>query len=205
MSRETSTFPTMAPSISSAVMMTNVSVAHRLLDLRHHLGLHGHDVQAFHAVNDPRPIRTRVFAEIQSAQIQVDAVALQKRKTYPHIAANEGYFYQLAWHLLFKHVAPRRCQAHDDLLLVAASLGTATRKTRFRNAMNGVVQQHNVCRSVAIGFWQAATHPCLQVADYCGWAIQRWKERGDAGSYNLIQPKTASVFEPFAANRTNYY
>ncbi len=156
-------------------------------------------------VNDPRPIRTRVFAEIQSAQIQVDAVALQKRKTYPHIAANEGYFYQLAWHLLFKHVAPRRCQAHDDLLLVAASLGTATRKTRFRNAMNGVVQQHNVCRSVAIGFWQAATHPCLQVADYCGWAIQRWKERGDAGSYNLIQPKTASVFEPFAANRTNYY
>lgn len=191
--------------IVCAVTMGDVRIAHSLLDLRHELALQGHDIQAFHAMNDPWPVRNRVLAEIQASQIQVDAIALQKRKTYPRVAADEGHFYQLAWHLLFKHVAPLRCQAHDDLLVAAASLGTAARKTRFRNAVDSVVRQHSICHSFAVGFWQAATHPCLQVADYCAWAIQRWKERGDEGPYDLIQSKIASYFEPFAINPRNYY
>jgi hypothetical protein len=191
--------------IVCAVTMTGIGVAHRLLDLRHELTLQGHDIEAFHAANDPWPVRTRVFAELQAAQVKVDAVALQKRKTYPRVAADKAYFYQLAWHLLFKHVAPLRCQPTDYLLVAAASLGTAARKTRFKNAVDRVVQQHNVCRSVVVGFWQTATHPCLQVADYCAWALQRWKERGDVRAYNFIQAKVAGCFEPFASNPANYY
>jgi len=85
------------------------------------------------------------------------------------------------------------------------SLGTAARKTRFKNAVDRVVQQHHICQSVAVGFWQAATHPCLQVADYCAWAIQRWKETGDQRPYNLIQAQVRSCFESFAINPTTYY
>lgn len=191
--------------IVCAVTMDNVNAGHRLLDLRHELALEGHDIHAFHAMNDPWPIRTRVFSAIQASEIQVDAIALQKRKTYGRVATDEGRFYQLAWHLLFKHVAPRRCHVRDDLLVVAASLGTATRKTRFKNAVDKVVQQHSICRSVAVGFWPAPSHPCLQVADYCAWAIQRWKERGDEGPIDMIQSKIASYFEPFAENPTSYY
>jgi hypothetical protein len=188
-----------------AVSMRSLAIAHRLLDLRHDLTMSGQDIEKFHAVNDGWPVRQRVFAEIQATPVEIDAVVMHKRKTYPHIAANEGYFYQLAWHLLSKYLAPRRCQANDHLLVVAASLGTAARKTRFRNAVDRVVRQHHICQSVAVGFWQAATHPCLQAADYCGWAIQRWKENGDQRSYNLIQGQVRSVFEPFAINPNNYY
>lgn len=191
--------------IVTAVTMANMAVAHSLLDLRHELTMQGHDIEEFHAANDPRFIRPHVFAQIQAAPLIVDAVVLHKRKTYPHIASNEGNFYQLAWHLLFQYVAPQRCQPTDDLLVAAASLGTQARKTRFRNAVGRVVQQHNICQSVGVGFWASATHPCLQVADYCGWAIYRWKEYGDMRPYNLIHSKVASCFEPFAGNPTTYY
>lgn len=190
--------------IVCAVTMRSLAIAHRLLDLRHELTMSGQPIETFHAVNNGWPVRHRVFAEIQAAPLDIDAVVMHKRKTYPHIATNEGYFYQLAWHLLFKYVAPRRCQATDHLLVAAASLGTATRKTRFKNAVDRVVQQHHICQSVAVSFWQAATHPCLQVADYCAWAIQR-KQTGDQRLYNLIRAQVRSCFEPFASNPTSYY
>lgn len=191
--------------IVCAVTVRNMTVAHRLLDLRHELTLDGHDIHLFHACNDRYSIRQRVYAELQATQFHVDAIALRKRKTYPRVAADEGYFYQLAWHLLFKGVAPLRCQPTDHLLVAAASLGTTAKKTRFRNAVDRVVQQHNICTSVAVGFWPSATHPGLQVADYCAWALQRWKERNDMWAYNFIQANVAGCFEPFAINPVNYY
>lgn len=191
--------------IVSTVTMRSITVARRLLSLRHELALKGYNIEKFHAVSDPWPVRNRVFAEIQGADLVIDAVVLHKRKTEPQIAQNVGYFYQLAWHLLFKYIAPRRCDADDRLLVAAASLSTSERKARFKNAVDSVVEQHNVCRSVGVAFWEAATHPCLQVADYCAWAIQRWKEQGDEGPIDLIQSQVRSCFEPFAISRTTYY
>ncbi len=191
--------------IVCAVTMRTVGIAQRLLDLRHELALGGGPLESFHAVNDGWPVRHRVFAEIQQAQLDIDAVLMHKRKTRPHIAANVGYFYQLAWHFLFQYLAPRRCQRTDDLLVAAASLSTIEKKQRFSNALDSVVLQHNICQSVATGFWGAATHPCLQVADYCAWAIRRWKEVGDQTTYNLIAPQIRSRFEPFSGSALTYY
>lgn len=54
-------------------------------------------------------------------------------------------------------------------------------------------------------FWPAASDPCLQVADYCSWALQRKWEVADLRSYNLIAPKVQSEFDLFAAGKTTYY
>lgn len=191
--------------IVCTVTTRSMKAARRLLALRHKLTLAGQDIEKFHATSDPWPVRQRVFREIMAADIEVDAVVLDKRKTHPHIAADEWYFYQLAWHLLFKYIAPRRFDEGDRLLVAAASLGTGQRKARFKNAVDSVVLQHNVCKSVAVAAWEAATHPCLQVADYCAWAIQRWKESGDERPYDFIQPKILSCYEPFDSNPKTYY
>jgi hypothetical protein len=188
-----------------AVTTRSVEIAHRLLDLRHELALAGTDVEAFHATEDLQAVRDRVFPLIQAAPLDIDAVVLHKRKTEPRIARNHGYFYQLAWWLLFKYIAPRRCGSEDDLLVAASSLETHEKKARFKWAIEDVIQQHSVCRSCKVGFWPAASHPCLQVADYCAWAIHRWAERGDKRSFALIEPQVRSVFWPFAGSTKEYY
>lgn len=53
--------------------------------------------------------------------------------------------------------------------------------------------------------WSAASEPCLQIADYCCWAIQRQWERGDDRSYVLIQDKIRSEFDIFRWGATKYY
>ena len=188
-----------------AVTTRSVAIAHRLLDLRHELAMSGADIEAFHATEDLQIVRDRVFALIQAAPLDVDAVILNKRKTLPRIAQNHGYFYQLAWHLLFKYVAPRRCSPDDNLLVVASSLETKVKRKRFKQALAHVIQQHNVCRSYQVAFWSAASHPCLQVADYCAWAIHRDKERCDPRSYALIEAHVRSRFEPFRESAVTYY
>jgi hypothetical protein len=40
------------------------------------------------------------------------------------------------------------------------------------------------------------SEPCLVVADYCTWAIQRRWEWGDDRSYRLIADNVASEVEP---------
>jgi len=113
-----------------AVTMRSLEVGHRLLDLRHELALEGMDVrtdgnhiQMFHATEDRQAVRDRVFSLIRAAPLEIDAIVIEKRKTRPDIAADEDYFYQLAWHRLFKYMAPRRARNDDDLLVVAGSLG----------------------------------------------------------------------------------
>jgi hypothetical protein len=43
------------------------------------------------------------------------------------------------------------------------------------------------------------------IADYCAWAIQRWKERDDDRSWVLIKDKVSSLYEPFASLTKLYY
>jgi hypothetical protein len=182
-----------------AVTMRSLEVGHQLLALRHELALEDHDIRSFHATEEKQAIRDRVFPLIQVAPLEIDAVVLEKRKAYPRVVARgPAYFYQLAWHLLFKHIAPLRARREDDLLVVAGSVGTQEKKQRFKRALTSVVGQHSICRAHAACFWDAATHPCLQVADYCTWAIHRWAERADPRSYAIIEHQVRTCYWPFS-------
>jgi hypothetical protein len=65
----------------------------------------------------------------------------------------------------------------------------------FANAVNDVIQQHLDRSQWATSFCPCAADPCLQVADYCTWAIQRKWERNDARSYNLIKDRISYEYE----------
>lgn len=111
----------------------------------------------------------------------------------------------MAWYLHFKFVAPQVVARDDRLFVVAASLGTKKARGAFHTAVDDVVAQVAPCRSHRVAFWDAGSDPCLQVADYCTWAIQRKWERGDDRSYALIADKVMSEYDVWAIGTTYYY
>jgi hypothetical protein len=81
----------------------------------------------------------------------------------------------------------------DEVFVVASSLGTKKKRGTFHEAVDDVVAQVSPCASHRVAFWPAASDPCLQVVDYCVWAIQRKWERDDRRSYDLIVQFRKSV------------
>ena len=176
----------------------------QLQDLRHQMAWECIDHPGpFHANHDPGPVRDRVFKIIDSHDFDIDTLILEKAKALPRIRSTAERFYQYAWYYLMKHVAPRT-QA-KELLVVSASVGNKKkRRLAFYGGVQDVIRQVGrvTCRTAC---WDAGSDACLQVADYCGWAIQRKWESGDASTYERIASKVRSEFDLWARGKTSYY
>jgi hypothetical protein len=191
--------------ILGSITVDSPGIGADLLALRRELAWQGHGLDsAFHATEDRQVVRDRVFALLAAADLRVDATILDKRKTQPQYAGDPEAFYKLAWYLHLKYVAPRIACRDDQLMVVAATLGTKKRRKAVRESLTDVVQQTTRCR-YQLAQWSAESDPCLQVADYCTWAIQRGHERADWRSHVLINDKIASEFEPFSRGEKLYY
>jgi hypothetical protein len=95
--------------------------------------------------------------------------------------------------------------ASDGLFVAASSLGTKKARGALHTAVDDVVRQLSPCRSHRVAFWPADSDPCLQVADYCTWAIQRKWERDDDRSHLLIAPKLRSEYDVWKSGEVHYY
>lgn len=191
--------------ILTSVALDGCSVGDELLELRRDLVWEGMELSdAFHATSEKQAVRDRVYALLQAHAFRVDTTVFEKRKTQPHLQSEAG-MYELAWYLHMQYVAPRIANEDDELMVVGASISTNRRRTDFAQAVAGVVHQTTRSATVRTGYWPAPTDPCLQVADYCCWAIQRKWELDDPRSYDLIRDKIRSEFEPFKYGRTMYY
>lgn len=89
--------------------------------------------------------------------------------------------------------------------MVGASLGTKRKRQSLHEAIVDVVKQVTSTVQYCVAAWSANSDPCLQVADYCSWAIQRKWERGDERSYALTAGKIMTEFDVFRSGRTQYY
>jgi hypothetical protein len=145
-----------------------------------------------------------VFDLLNQHDFRVDATIFEKRKTQPH-RQSEDAFYELAWYMHMQYAASRVAARDDELMVVGASISTNKRRQALKRAVAGVVQQTARSAVVRTAYWPASTDPCLQIADYCCWAIQRKWERGDLRSHVLIQHKIRSEFEIFRSGKTLYY
>ena len=192
--------------ILTTVTADSPTIGDELLALRRSLAWKGVALESnFHATEDPQAVRDEVFQLLSEHDLRIDSTILEKRKTQPHLADDKERFYKTAWYLHFKYVAPRiTSSVSDELLVLAAQIGTKKRRKAIRLAISDVVGQSTDC-SWEVAFWPAGSDPCLQVADYCCWAIQRKYERADVRSYDLISDKIASEFQPFSIGPTTYY
>jgi hypothetical protein len=187
------------------VMTTDCAEGERLRQLQRELAWRGRVLERFHAVDDRNEVRHEVFDLISQSNVRIDATVLDKTKAQPHLAGNPVRFYKQASFLHFKYVIPRVTTRRDELMVVASSLQVKKKRAALHDAVEDVVHQVSPTRRYVTAFHKNETDPCLQLADYAAWAIQRWFERDDKGWYDVIEDNVASVFAPFAGGSTRYY
>ena len=150
-------------------------------------------------------MRNRVYDLLSHYEFRVDATILEKSKARPHTRPTEEAFYKLAWFYHMNYIANQVADPFDDLFVIAASIGEKRKLAGFRFGLLEAVQMTSRSRNVRVDMWPFSVEPCLQVADYCCWAIQRKWERGDDRSYVLIQNKIGSEYDLFRRGNTHYY
>jgi hypothetical protein len=191
--------------ILGTVTTPDTSVGSDLVELRRDLAWQGVGLETtFHATEDKQVVRDAVFSLLQGANFRADFTVFEKSKTVPHRQNQDG-FYKLAWFEHMKHVGPRVARRRDELLVIASSIGTKKKRRTTRLAIEDVVDQVAICQRWEVAFWPCESDPCLQLADYCTWAVQRKWEHGDDRSYKLIAPKITTEFDYFQWGTDHYY
>jgi hypothetical protein len=192
--------------IVCTVTMDSCDAAHDLLELRREMAWQKITIgDFFHATTDAQKIRDAVFESIKKRDFRVQATIMEKAKAQPHIRATKHRFYQFGWLYHFRHSLAKYVADDDEILITAASIGTKKGQAVFTNAVNDVVQQHLPRDQWATCFCPASHDPCLQVADYCTWAIQRKWERNDSRSYDLIKDRITYEYDLWRRGTTYHY
>jgi Protein of unknown function (DUF3800) len=192
--------------IVCTVTMDTCDVAHDLLELRRELVWKKQPVgDYFHATVDKQSIRDAVYEGLQGHKFQIQATIMEKAKAQPQISSTNHRFYQYGWLYHFRFgIAPHIQDVHE-YLITAASIGTKKGRAVFTNAINDVVQQHLKRENWRTAFWPCGMDPCLQVADYCTWAIQRKWERNDCKAFDLIKDRLSYEYDLWARGTRLFY
>ncbi len=159
----------------------------------------------FHATEDKQVVRDRVFAELLNHKFKVQATVMEKSKAQPHVRESRARFYQYPWYYHFKHSISSKVPSDAKLLVTAASIGNRKEKLSFSNALDDVMKQTLRPESWTVDFRPSSCDPCLQVADYCAWAIQRKWELGKSTAYDLISDRVAYEYELWRHGSRHYY
>ena len=185
----------------------NCDSANDLLALKRELAWEQRPIgEYFHATTDKRAIRERVYAAILAHDFTVQATIMEKRKADPKIRPTEARFYQYGWFYHFLYGMPEPLAACTELHVTAASIGTKKGQVAFTDAVRDVINQTaGRKRRTRTSFWPCATDPCLQLADYCTWAIQRKWETGETWAYDLIRPRITYEYDMFRKGTKTYY
>jgi len=196
--------------IVCAISMDSCDIGHALLELRRQLIWGGQQVGAyFHASEDRQAVRDRVFDLIRPADIRIHATVMEKSKAIPKTRVSKERFYQYGWFYLFKFVANKIVTKDHELMVTTASMGTKKGQASFTACVNDVLQQTVPLKREqwVTSFCPAAADPCIQIADYCAWAIQRkWESDGvDVRSYNLIAHQVAYEYDLWAHGTKHHY
>jgi hypothetical protein len=192
--------------IVCTVVLPSCDAANDLLALRRELGWQQAPVRDyFHAAKEVQSVRDAVFDLIRQHDFTVQATIMEKCKAYPRIRPTEARFYQHGWYNHFKWGMPRVLAGSTEVHVTAASVGTKKKQMTFTDAIRDVLKQTEGKRKVRFNVWPCGTDPCLQLADYCTWAIQRKWELGDERSYGLIEDRITYEFPLFRRGTKEYY
>lgn len=190
----------------TTIAMTSCNISHELLDLRRRLAFEGAPLlRQFHATEDKQAVRDEVINVIKPVALRIDVTLFDKPKIYPHIAANEFYVYQWAWFYHLRYVYPSLAKMADQILIIAAALGSANTARRYEQSFESAVIQIVDSETTRHAFWPAISEPCLQVADYCSWAIQRKWERSDSRAYDVIRNRIVTEYDFLQPSSRTFY
>jgi hypothetical protein len=192
--------------IVCTVAMHSCGIANDLLALRRNLAWKKAPLGSyFHAAEDKQAVRDEVFSLIGAHGVNIYATIMEESKAQLQVRISESRFYKYGWLYLLLYGTRMAATQGTDLLITAASIETKAKQGAFTAAVNDVVQQTMRHTKWVTHFCPSQTDPCLQVADYCTWAIQRKWERNDTRSYDLIKPLIRYEYDLWQRGATHYY
>ncbi|MGH7883632.1 MAG: DUF3800 domain-containing protein [Candidatus Dormibacteraceae bacterium] len=180
----------------ATITVEDLNLTHDLLELRRQLDEEGYDLtNGFHATEDRQAVRDQVFELLRKRSIRVDITYYEKKKVYDRIKEDLDYFYKWAWFSHLKYALPKIVPLDTKPFIGIATLGRGKKRDLHSEALRNVVKQCLCPVSPHCAHWSAASHPCLQAADYYVWAVARWKEREDRRSYDLISHQIETLYQ----------
>lgn len=181
--------------VVSTMTVADAGLTTGLLDLRRELDRRGFALpDGFHATEDKQAVRDEVFRLLTSSLVRADFTYYTKSRVYPRIQEDLDYFYRWAWFYHMRHVLPRIVPTEGDLFIGIATLGVRKKRELYATALREVVGQCLRAVRPHCAYWSAASHPCLQAADYYTWAVGRWLESGDDRSLEPIRPQIGTLY-----------
>lgn len=191
--------------ILCTVTMRSCHIANELLDLRRKLAWEKAELgDYFHAATDKQAVRDAVFNTICGHDFHIQATVMEKSKAQPQVRAARPVFYQYGWYYHFRHSVAKLAKPSPQMMVTAASIGTKKEQASFSSAVDNVMRQ-TAQSAWRTDFCPAAADPCVQVADYCAWALQRKWERNDSRSYTLIADRIVYEYDLWKKGATHYY
>lgn len=200
-----------APNVSRyyivcTVALSSCEVGTKLLELRRQLAWEKASLgDYFHATTDKQNVRDAVFNILKNEKFTIQATVMEKSKAQPQTRLSEETFYKYGWYYHFIYSSAKYIGSIDELMVTVASIGTKKKRIAFEDAVRDVVKQRIRRKQWAAAFWPCQTDPCLQIADYCTWAIQRKWEMGDSRSYDLIADKINYEFDLWGRGKEHFY
>jgi len=192
--------------IVCTVVMDDCEVASELLELRRKLAWEGADLNDyFHATSDKQSVRDRVYEAMMGHVFSIQATIMEKSKANFAIRRSKPSFYKTGFYFHFKNgVAPLIAEA-SETLMTAACLGSRRERSAFQDAISDVMRQTHNHGEWKADFLPCQADPCLQVADYCAWAIQRKWERDDLRSYDIIKDRITYEYDLWKSETKQHY
>ena len=192
--------------IICTVTMSSLAVRDALHELRARLVWKQQELgDYFHATTDKQAVRDAFFETALKHPWRVQAQIAEKAKAQPSITQDKARFYKYPLYYLFKQGIGPHVQKDDQVLFTAASIGTKKERLTYTNALADVMDQTTGHDDWRVDFRPCSADPCLQLADYCAWAIQRRWERNDTRSYDLISSRITYEYDMWSHGKKFYY
>lgn len=151
----------------------------------------GYDTEYFHCAKDKPAVRDRVFEIIAAHRdrMQIDYLIAGKAKTEFSLRPIARFYPRMVGTLLARVIPGAHTGDGSRAVIITDRIPVKrTRKVVERRVREALPQMVRRGYGYDIRHHESRSHFGLQVADYCCWAIQRERAKGDGRYFRLIEP-----------------
>ncbi len=180
-----------------------------LYAVKHEVIDQGIDIEYFHAAEDRQPVRDRVFNVISGlTHLRIDSIIVEKSKVDPKIRPLNRLYPTMVEYLLQYPFDPRGIDVtrfDKVLIFMDRESARAREKEALTKAVKLSLARHLRGVPYTLSMHSSASHPYLQIVDYCSWAVYVKWERGEIRPFNQIKNLVKSEFLIYQNKKAKWY
>jgi len=179
-----------------------------LIDLKYNLAEQGLYLEEFHASEDNKEVRPKVFDVIQNnlSGTRIDSVVVEKCKTGTGLQEMVEFYSRMIGYLLKFVLQKESIKSDRQVLIYTDSLPVRSKRAAFEKAIKTVLAQELPSGTkYTLNHHDSKSNLDLQIADYCNWAIYKKWNDGSDWAYRKIAKSVRSEFDIFRNGTRKYY